>query len=245
MVYSAKVKKSAIFLRRKGASLNEISTLLHISKSTSSIWLKSVALNKSAKEKIKKKIEKGRHKALMTRLSQSNTQRKELEGNVRGILKTIRPSKELSKLLSSIFLWTEGGELAAKHVTFMNSSPLMIRTFITLFRQSFDLDETKFRALVHIHAYHNDESIKNYWSNLTHIPLTQFHKSYQKANTKNRIRAGYMGCIRISYYDNKIALELRLLYNMFGEFVEGSSFNGRTAISKIANGGSIPSEPAK
>lgn len=95
----------------------------------------------------------------------------------------------------------------------MNSDPKMIETFLKLFRIAFTTNESKFRALVHIHEYHNGEKQRKFWSELTKIPINQFSKNYLKPHTKKRIRDGYQGCIRIRYYDATIALELRTFYN--------------------------------
>ncbi len=95
----------------------------------------------------------------------------------------------------------------------MNSDPNLIELFMKLIRLSFDLDEKKFRAMVHIHNYHNNDEVIKYWSAITNIPKLQFSKSYLKQNTEKRIRDGYMGCLRIRYYDYRIALELRAYYN--------------------------------
>jgi len=91
----------------------------------------------------------------------------------------------------------------------------MVATFVKLIRNSYRLDESKFRVLIHIHEYHDESGIKDFWSKITNIPLTQFSKSYKKSNTGKRTRNNYMGTIRIRYYDYKIALELRSLYNTF------------------------------
>ena len=97
----------------------------------------------------------------------------------------------------------------------MNSDLKMIAVFMKLLRSSFKLDENKLKALVHIHDYHNDNEIKQFLTKITGIPVSKFSKSYLKTNTKIRIRDGYQGCLRIRYYDSKIALELRSIYNTF------------------------------
>lgn len=90
-----------------------------------------------------------------------------------------------------------------------------------MFRIAFDVEEGKFRALIHVHDYHNESEIKEYWSSITNIPLKQFHKSYLKQNTKIRLRENYRGTISIRYQDALIALELRTVYNTFARTVVG------------------------
>lgn len=84
-------------------------------------------------------------------------------------------------------------------------------------RFSFPIEEDKFRAMVHIHEYHNERLIKKFWSKITKIPLSQFSASYQKPHTKKRKRPGYKGSLRIRYYNAKISRELHAIYETFAE----------------------------
>ena len=210
-------KEKAILLRQKGYSLQEIATELDISKSTASLWLKYIHMNNQAKARLKSRQKEAVTRAINTRIERRQIYKDKVIQKARSILSEINITVHISKLLCSIFLWTEGGEKTGPCVYFMNSNPLLVGTFIKLFRLSYNPDESKFRALVHIHNYHNDPEIKLFWSKITNIPLSQFNKSYLKQNTSKRIRENYMGCIRIAYYDSKIALELRMIYNMFAQ----------------------------
>lgn len=73
----------------------------------------------------------------------------------------------------------------------------------------------KLRVLVRIHKYHDDETQKKYWSQITGIPLRQFHKSYKKSSTGSRSKENYPGCIALTYYDVRVAKELEAIYNAF------------------------------
>ncbi|MDO8497843.1 MAG: hypothetical protein Q7S61_04855 [bacterium] len=207
--------KIARELRSKGYSYVEIARECHIAKSTAHSWTKKIKLSLIIQNQLKDKLRKAREKALLANTTKRLHVKEELVRNSESTIDKITLTKEIKKLVCAIFLWTEGGKLVGSHVSFMNSDSLMIMLFLKLFRESFDLDEKKLRALVHIHSYHNDIEVKKYWSEATAIPLTQFTKSYKKPNTRKRIRDNYQGCIRINYYDYKIALELRFLYNIF------------------------------
>lgn len=208
-------KEQAILLREKGHSLREISMQLSIAKSTASLWLRKTDLNELAKQRLRINSINARAKALKTLYRKRERLKKHMQQVVSDELSKVIITPELSKLLCSIFIWTEGGKLSCNNVSITNSDPAMISTFLMLFRTAFRLNENKFRALIHIHVYHNDDQIKEYWSKITCIPLKQFNKSYRKANTGKTIREGYKGCIRVAYYDAKIALELGMFYNTF------------------------------
>lgn len=131
----------------------------------------------------------------------------------------IKLNGSLNKILCAILYWAEGAKINSNNITFVNSDPKMIQSFLKLFRLGFHLDEKKFRCLVHVHEYHDDKKIKEYWSQLTNIPLSQFNRSYKKKHTGKRKRENYMGCLQLRYHDWRVALEMRLLYNMFAQLV--------------------------
>lgn len=219
MSYSIETKGKALKLRLKGYSLNEVSHLFKISKSTASAWLKNINLDQKAQNRLKRRHILGQYKAMKTAKSKRDLMKNKIDKISLNSIKNIKLNKELFKLLCSFLFWTEGGKSTDSYVFFTNSDPKMVATFVKLIRNSYKLDERKFRAMVHIHEYHDEKDIKDFWSQVTNIPLTQFSKSYKKNNTGKRIRDNYMGTIRIRYYDYKIALELRSFYNTFVQVI--------------------------
>lgn len=210
--YPKEIVQKSIKLRKAGLSYGEISTILKISKSTASLWLRYVNLNKQAKQRLINSSKIGLHKSIQTKKMKKMKILKQINQESSTLLSRIIIEKDLKKLLCSMLYWAEGAK-DTKYVTFINSDPKMISTFLSLLRSAFHINENKFRALVHLHEYHNKTQIKKYWSSITLIPLSQFNRNYTKPHTKKRIREGYKGCVSIRYYDYKIALELRSVYN--------------------------------
>lgn len=112
-------------------------------------------------------------------------------------------------------MWWCEGEKTTKYVKFTRFDTSLVTNCLALFRKGFMLGKEKFRALVHIHNYHDNQTQNFFWNKLTNIPLPQFHKSYKKSSTHTRNRDDYSGCITISYCDAKIAKELKAVYNAF------------------------------
>ena len=112
------------------------------------------------------------------------------------------------KIICSLIYWCEGGKNDGGRVNFTNSDPQLMRYFLKIFRKSFSLSENKFRALLHIHEYHQEKKQIRFWSKVTKIPIKQFSKSFHKKNTGKNTRAGYPGCLSVRYYDSKIQKEL-------------------------------------
>jgi hypothetical protein len=94
----------------------------------------------------------------------------------------------------------------------MNSDPIMVASFLKLLRQSFNLDESKFRVLIHLHEYHNEAEILDYWSKVTQISRSQFTKSYHKPHTGTNNHPDYKGSCKIKYYDSYLAKLLTVIY---------------------------------
>jgi len=210
------IRGKAVALRKQGHSLSEISERLRISQSTVSLWLRNIALSEEAKRRIHKLSVDGRKKAI-------ETNRKKREAEDRVILEKVEnffllgQRKVDSKIACALLYWGEGTKYEGnKSVSFMNADPEMIRYFLRVFRDAFHLNEKKFRALIHLHGYHNEERQLKFWSTLTNIPLSQFNRSYLKKNTGKSQRTDYPGCISIRYSDNKIYKELMLIIGRLG-----------------------------
>lgn len=216
MAYSIKVKTAAKKLRKRGFSLKEISEKLGIAKSTASAWLNHIKLGKKAQKRLQKRRILGQYKAQQIKRNHRKKLLSQYRKKTSKEFSLIKLDKTLYKLLSALFFWCEGAKTQT-HVDFINSDPMMIKTFIALLRFAFDLDESKFRVLMHLHEYHNEQKQKRYWNKITKIPKSQFTKTYWKPHTKKRKRENYPGCIRISYYDAHIARQLHAWYNTFAK----------------------------
>jgi len=213
MSYSLEVKEKATQLRKKGYSLNEISKKLNTSKSTASLWLNNISLNENAQKRLIKRRVIGLHKTFLTKEKKKQAFFDNLKNEDINEIKGISFKSELYRILSSLLFWCEGSKGSLTRLGFTNSDPQMVKCFLFFLRKSFDLDERKFRGVVHLHSYHDEGKQINFWSTVTGLPVSQFTKSYKKKNTGKRIREDYQGCISIRYYDAKIAKKLWSCYH--------------------------------
>ncbi|HUS60478.1 MAG TPA: helix-turn-helix domain-containing protein [Nevskiaceae bacterium] len=184
MRHTKAFREKAIRMREKGLSLKEISEKMGISKSTASLWFRNLNLNKKAQERLKKRQLLGYYKTQLIRRKKREKIFKNLTRQATKQIAKIKFDKNCYKLLCALLYWAEGTHSSDTQVKFTNSDSMMISAFLKLLRESFRLDEKKFRALVHIHEYHDEIKQKKFWSKITKIPLSQFHKSYCKPNTK-------------------------------------------------------------
>ncbi len=208
-------KAEALVLRSKGYSIREIHRILNVSLSSVSSWVKRVPLNSEAQLRISSLKKEGLRKTNL--ITREKTKIKESEALK--IAEKVNISAKLNHaslaILCSMIYFCEGNKGLRDLVFFTNSDPSLISTFIKLLRSSFKLDESKFRACLHLHSYHNEEEQIKFWSTLTNIPKRQFIKTYNKKHTGKYKKEGYRGCIQIRYYDVRIARNLLAISRLF------------------------------
>jgi hypothetical protein len=215
MVLPISKKRIAHSMRAKGYSLAEISNSLNVAKSTASVWVKNVILTQIATLRIGERKRLGRKKAELIAKAKRVKKNLTLQKSVNELFtQELIINKAHLKLLASFLYWGEGSKDSG-YVSFINSDPNMMKTFITLLRKAFAIEEEKFSILIHVHSNQDEGLLKEFWSKVTGVPLTQFTKSYSKPNSKKRVKEGYMGCCRLRYYDVSVVRELKALYNTF------------------------------
>ncbi|NCO23178.1 response regulator transcription factor [Candidatus Kuenenbacteria bacterium] len=211
------IKEKSFDLRIKGYSVKEIADKLHIAESTSSLWVRSIKLNREAEQRLKERKLLKYYKSSLSWQKKRAESKKQFKVLALKTINKIKKDPNHLKIYCALLYWCEGGKNDKEAVRFINSDPALIKTFIGLFRKVFQVDEKKFCILLHVHEYHDEEKQKNFWSSLTKIPKKQFFKVFYKQHTKKRIREGYPGCVAIYYYNIKIARELRMLSKVFSE----------------------------
>lgn len=199
-------------LRREGFSFKEIGEQLKISKSTAYLWTKDINLSDEAKSRLYNLGVIGRNRGNATNLKKREVEDCEIAERVNDYFEKEAEIIIDNKISCALLYWCEGTKNTSNSaVSFTNSDSEMIRFFLSAFRRAFKLDEKKFRALVHLHEYHDEKKQLAFWSDITDIPLIQFNKSYLKKNTGKRKRENYPGCINIKYFDSRVYKELMVI----------------------------------
>ncbi|MEK7172345.1 MAG: helix-turn-helix domain-containing protein [Patescibacteria group bacterium] len=212
------LKQKAISMRKEGWSIPQISKKLGIAKSTASLWVSKIPLPQNILDQIKDKELIGREKGLAVMKARRYLAQLQIQDGADKFIKKLKllNKKNILKLLVAVLFWCEGSKRTSE-VRFTNSDPKLVRVFLYTIRKAFNINELKFRALVHLHEYHNKKRQHHFWSTVTGIPLNQFTKPYLKPHTGKRKRDNYQGCISIRYADANIAKELKALYYSLAE----------------------------
>ena len=221
-MYSESFDKQAHLLREQGKSLKEIAEALGIAKSSASYWLTGHA-NKGAFGTMNRQewLAKIRVKSLQVRRNNSIKRQSIIDDQAKIIATQLNPTLETKRAILGAIYWAEGAKTNTKTVCFANTDPLLIKLFITLFRECYDIDESKFRMRLHLHRYHNEEIAKDFWSELTKIPIGKIGKIYWKKepNSGKRYRQNFMGICFVRYNDVHILREIIAYSAALGEIL--------------------------
>ncbi len=204
--------QKAINDRIKGLSYREISHKYQVSKSTTYLWLKEIEVSDNGKKRIKEISRLGMERGAQKNREKATKKFFEIEKNCK-VLEKANSTKEELKIYLSLLYWGEGAK-TGRRLMFINSDPEMIKSYLFLLRKSFPIDESKFRAVLHLHEYHIEEDLKRYWSKLTGINEDCI-SIYKKANTGKKIKEDYKGCISVRYGDSKILDEIFIIVERF------------------------------
>lgn len=89
---------------------------------------------------------------------------------------------------------------------FSNSDPKIVKFMMEWFMEFCDLAISKFRGAIWLHEGLDESKAKKFWSSLTGIPETQFHKTYiakdKKDSRKVRKNLHEYGVFAIRFFDS-------------------------------------------
>ena len=136
----------------------------------------------------------------------------------------LTPEQERLRIAGLMLYWAEG----AKHrcvVDLANSDPGIILIFLRFLREICGVAESRLRVYLFVYEGQNIDEICRYWSELTHIPESQFIKPYVSKFRLGRVRQTVLprGVAHIRYSDKRL-LEFLLssIRNEMECFVSGA-----------------------
>lgn len=210
-------KIKAAKLRGKGMSIKEIADNLGMAKSTVSLLVRNLPLSEKANKILLEKRKAGRAKASQVLIKNRIKRQNAAHEKALEILHRFELNKEFYFIISSLAYECEGGKSNFGVLEFTNSDPLLIRMFLSSLRQSFSLDESKFRVMMHLHSYHIEAKEKHFWAEVTGIPESKFLKTFQKKESGINKKEGYRGCVQIKYFDVSIKRTLLATKNILAK----------------------------
>ncbi|MFA5094816.1 MAG: hypothetical protein WC512_06205, partial [Candidatus Omnitrophota bacterium] len=172
-------RKLARGLRKQGWSLRAISKQTKCSKSSVSNWIRDIPLTDKQIVNLKSNQDKGRAAA-----AKHPNAPKMKWARIRNEIKNsssfeipLEYTTDRLKLVGSALYWAEGAKSVDNMVNFSNSDPRMINLMMVFFKKVCKVRQDKFRGGVHIHPHLDRKKAEKYWSEVSGIPLNQFHKT--------------------------------------------------------------------
>jgi predicted transcriptional regulator len=211
-----KEKELAIKLRRKGCSLKEISDKLGIAKSSASVWVRKVKMNKKAKDRIIQIRKTAVDKAKEINHKNAVDRNKYCVDWAENIFSKKKFSVFEYQMICSLLYWGEGAKFSNR-IEFTNSDPKMVKVFLDSLCIGFEVNRLKIRVNLHLHKYHNELKQKKMWCDLLKILESQFNKTFWKENSDKIKRLNYPGCIRICYNSKEIVDKVKSFYNQLSK----------------------------
>lgn len=204
MGYRGKLKEQeqARALRAQSWTLLEIAEELGVSKSSVSLWVRDVEFTPKPRKSGQRSRIPGNHpwhqRKLdeIARLDQAGVER-------------IDVMSEREFLFVGLALYAGEGSKRDGEVSFANSDPKMIAFFCRWLRHFFEIDESRLRLAIYLHAGLDIEETNQFWAEITDIPIARFGKPYRAVpdagirNTKHR-----HGCPRVRYCSTRIHREI-------------------------------------
>lgn len=179
-------KLKAQELRSKGFSYKEILQVIPVSKDTISRWCKDIVLTAEQKERLLFNKSLGQRKGSL--VAAENKRNKRIEDTKLIFEKTKKDIGTLNKrekFLTGIALYVAEGDKTGNKIGFANSDPRLISFMMQWFLDFTKLPISRFRGAIWLHEGLSEEKAKNFWSQLTGIPHTNFHKTYVAVNKVN------------------------------------------------------------
>ena len=166
-------------LRSQGLSLREIVAKTKYPKSSVSGWIRDICLTNEQIARLKTNQDKGRAKAANHPNSPKNVWANIRNSIITAAYKEIpgKYSAYVLKILGSSLYWAEGYKQTVNMVSFSNSDPSMIALMMRFFREICKVPKEKFRGAVHIHPHLDKDKSEQFWSRVSEIPISQFHKT--------------------------------------------------------------------
>lgn len=197
-------KQKALRLRKSGYSIKEIADSVGVSKSTVSGWCKDISLSQAHLRRLKGKSYLAGTRALL--LSAENKRKKRIKNtkyyNNLGIADVGNMNSRDIEMVALGLYWGEGYKQGSDEWGFTNSDPAMINFMMVYLEKVHAIDSSRIICRVSINKIHKhrDREVREYWSKVLKIPLSQFSKtSFIKSTSKKIYPKGvkHYGTMRI------------------------------------------------
>lgn len=208
------LKPTAIQMRYLGNSIKTIEKSLGIPRSTLSGWFRKIMLTSEQLTSLKnaqlKALKKARIKATLWHNQQKSQRIKTAEKQAQQLLNSIDlQNKAIQELAIAMLYLGEG--FKKNQLGIGSSSPLILRFFMHVYLNNFNVKKDSLRCELHLRADQNPDETKKYWAKELGIPLKSFtYVTFDKRTKGSKTFDNYNGVC--SLICGNIAAQRKLLY---------------------------------
>lgn len=194
MGYRGKVaeQRRARELRAQAWTLQEIADELGVAKSSVSLWVRDVKFTPRPRDP----------SAARRRAPNALQRRKqaEIDELLDAGRRRVGQLSDRDLLIAGIALYAGEGSKRDGQVNFANSDARQVSFFCQWLRRFFDIDESRMRVWLYLHAHLDLDAAIQFWSAVTAIPPSQFGKPYRaEVDPSIRKTKHVNGCVGIAY----------------------------------------------
>lgn len=181
MGYFGKVElqRKAVELRKQGKSLRSIQEILHVSRSSVSLWVRSVTLTTHQRNALYASKKAGGLKGSYI-ASQNKILRKRqlIERIQKSAVQELGNLSKRDRFIAGIALYFGEGNKMDKSVVITNANPAAIKFMTRWFEEFCNIPPSRLKLSLYLHDDQDERRAKQYWSKLLTVDSSQFNKSY-------------------------------------------------------------------
>ena len=177
-------------MRADGRTLLDIATVLGVSKSSVSVWVRDVEFEPKPRRAAAHRRPHAQHIAKLAEIEECNRLGVERIGTL----------SDKAFLAAGAALYAGEGSKGDGHVSFANTDPKMMAFFCAWLRRFFEVDESRLRVRVYPHQGLDLDAAEMFWSGITGVPREQFRAPYRAvADPSIRTAKHEHGCAYVGY----------------------------------------------
>lgn len=93
-------------------------------------------------------------------------------------------------------------------IEFTNSDPVLIKIFLEFLKKIIKVKRNNIRCELFVYPDHDKEKLENFWSQVTTLPLKQFHKTILLKVKNSKYKPNPLGTCKIRYNSKTDYLKL-------------------------------------
>lgn len=176
-------------LRQQGFSIKQIATILGVSKSSVSGWVRDIELSEDILANINERSRLGRERARESRLANILNQKAALYEKCKV---EILPLSTRDLWIAGLMLYAGEGRkvwnVSSQPIELTSSDPNILRIFLNFLVKVCNVPRSKIKIRLFLYPDINLKKAENSWAKELDIPLSQFQRSFIKRSYNNPLR---------------------------------------------------------